>query len=150
MEQTTFEYPCIIEVSQSKDFSNDPYMRKNKIQVCIGKIQNKFICAESKEEHVEWMLQQAKQAINSGGWKLTLGFWNYGREVMKEEKPIDENKNANKIKGSVPLSELQEFFYETGEDWLLWNEEEQGPYPMRRTLDAFNKFFEEMKLRHNQ
>ena len=43
------------------------------------------------------------------------------------------------VSGSLPIAELEEFFYEIGEDWHLWNEEEQGQYPIQRIFDAMKK-----------
>lgn len=79
-----------------------------------------------------------------------LTTWCNASEYTVLSRQIEIIDNKTSIKGSVPLSELQEFFYDMGEDWHLWDEAENGPYPVTRTLDAFKKFFEEMKLRHNQ
>ena len=69
---------------------------------------------------------------------------------MNEEKKIDETQTSNGIKqcvsGSLPIAELEEFFYEMGEDWHLWDEEEQGQYPIQRIFDAVKKFIAEKKL----
>ena len=46
------------------------------------------------------------------------------------------------VSGSLLVSELEEFFYEIGEDWHLWDEEEKGQYPIQRTFDAMKKFIE--------
>ena len=55
-----------------------------------------------------------------------------------------KNKTANSVKpvvsGSLPIAELEDFFYEMGEDWHLWDEEEQGQYPIQRIFDAMKKF----------
>ena len=46
------------------------------------------------------------------------------------------------VSGSLLVSELEEFFYEMGEDWHLWDEEEKGHYPIQRTFDAMKKFID--------
>jgi len=46
------------------------------------------------------------------------------------------------VSGSLLVSELEEFFYEMGEDWHLWDEEEKGQYLIQRTFDAMKKFIE--------
>jgi hypothetical protein len=40
----------------------------------------------------------------------------------------------------IPVSELEDFFYESCEDYHLWDETEDGPYPVQRILDAMGKF----------
>ncbi len=50
--------------------------------------------------------------------------------------------NIADVSGSLSVSELEEFFYEMGEDWLLWDEEEKGQYPVQRTFDAMKKFID--------
>jgi hypothetical protein len=47
---------------------------------------------------------------------------------------------ANEISEVVPLSQLEDFWYEMCEDWHLWDVREQGPYPVQRTFDAMKKF----------
>jgi hypothetical protein len=49
------------------------------------------------------------------------------------------------VSGSLPINELEDFFYEMGEDWHLWDEEEQGQYPIQRIFDAMKKFIETKK-----
>jgi hypothetical protein len=79
-----FKYPCIVEVSQTESFIEDPHMKSNKAQVCIGKLCGKFVCAQSKEEHLNWMLEQVKHSIKSGEISgLTLEYWNYARKIKK-------------------------------------------------------------------
>ncbi len=48
--------------------------------------------------------------------------------------------NIAAVSGSLLVSELEEFYYEMGEDWHLWDEEEQGQYPIQRVFDAMKKF----------
>jgi hypothetical protein len=38
--------------------------------------------------------------------------------------------------------ELEEFYEQSCEDWHLWNEIEDGPYPVQRMLDALKNFKE--------
>lgn len=61
-----------------------------------------------------------------------------------------ENENLkfrlSLVSGSLPIAELEEFFYEMGEDWHLWDEEEQGQYPIQRIFEAVKKFIAEKKL----
>ena len=69
---------------------------------------------------------------------------------MEKETTKDNNTTGNLHKplvgGSLPIAELEEFFYEMGEDWHLWDEEEQGQYPIQRIFDAVKKFIAEKKL----
>ena len=54
------------------------------------------------------------------------------------------------VSGSLPIAELEEFFYEMGEDWHLWDKEEQGQYPVQRIFDAVKKFIAEKKLSNDR
>lgn len=45
-------------------------------------------------------------------------------------------KNTN----TIPISELEEFYYHTCEDVHLWDESEKGTYPVKRILDAMGLF----------
>lgn len=79
MKGMRLRYPCIIEVSMDKDFNPEQGMLPNKVQVCIGRVDKRYVCVKSKEEHVDWMLDQVKQAVRSGGLSTELTFWNYAR-----------------------------------------------------------------------
>ena len=63
-----------------------------------------------------------------------------------EEKNLNEphkpQLNIPAVSGSLLVSELEEFFYEMGEDWHLWDEGEKGQYPIQRTFDAMKKFID--------
>jgi hypothetical protein len=53
--------------------------------------------------------------------------------------------NIAAVSGSLLVSELEEFYYEMGEDWHLWDEKEQGQYPTQRVFDAMKKFVDHHK-----
>jgi hypothetical protein len=61
-----------------------------------------------------------------------------------KEKNLNEPRNPQSnipaVSGLLLVSELENFYYEMGEDWHLWDEEEQGQYPIRRVFDAMKKF----------
>lgn len=42
-----------------------------------------------------------------------------------------------------------EFYEQSCEDWHLWDEQEQGPYPIHRILDAMKKFIDTQKITNN-
>ena len=65
---------------------------------------------------------------------------NYGEENSNE--PQKTQLNIAAVSGSLLVSELEEFFYDMGEDWHLWDEEEKGQYPIQRTFDAMKKFID--------
>jgi hypothetical protein len=52
---------------------------------------------------------------------------------------MQDNKPHTSIP-DVPFEELKQFYYETCEDWHLWDEQEQGEYPVKRMLDALHAF----------
>ena len=53
-----------------------------------------------------------------------------------------ELKDVSGVSGSLLVSELEEFYYQMGEDWHLWDEFSQGKYPIQRVFDAMKKFIE--------
>ena len=65
---------------------------------------------------------------------------NYEEENSNE--PQKPQLNIAAVSGSLLVSELEEFFYEMGEDWHLWDEEEKGQYPIQRTFDAMKKLID--------
>ena len=84
MKKIRFKYPCILEVSQTESFIEDPYMKPNKTQVCIGNLCGKFVCVQSKQEYTDWMLEQIKHSTKSGAVSgLVLEYWNYARKISK-------------------------------------------------------------------
>lgn len=40
----------------------------------------------------------------------------------------------------ISISEFEDFYFDTCEDWQLWDEEEKGEYPAERILEAMKKF----------
>ena len=51
------------------------------------------------------------------------------------------NRNeTNPSEPKVNISQLESFWYEVGEDWHLWDESQQGPYPTNRVFDAMKQF----------
>lgn len=61
-------------------------------------------------------------------------------EEQNFNEPQNSQLNIPVVIGSLLVSELEEFYYEMGEDWHLWDEEEQGQYPIQRVFDAMKKF----------
>lgn len=53
-------------------------------------------------------------------------------------KTIDDQADVSK---QLPLAEIEKFIWETAEDYHLWDEESQGQYPVKRMLDAMNKWW---------
>ena len=45
----------------------------------------------------------------------------------------------------MDIKELEDFYFQTGEDWHLWDEQELGPYPVQRIFDAMKKFIDSKK-----
>lgn len=64
------------------------------------------------------------------------------KEEQNLNNPQNTQLNIPAVSGSLLVTELEEFFYEMGEDWHLWDEEEKGQYPIQRTFDAMKKFIE--------
>ncbi len=40
------------------------------------------------------------------------------------------------------IEQIENFYYESAEDWHLWDDDEKGPYPIERVLDAIKKLNE--------
>ena len=64
------------------------------------------------------------------------------KEGQNLKNPQNTQLNIPAVSGSLLVTELEEFFYEMGEDWHLWDEEEKGQYPIQRTFDSMKKFIE--------
>lgn len=96
------EYPCIIEVS-NVDFEehikweDDPDDGLVKKRVCIGKVQNRYICLKSKENQLENFMSNLTTPVkysstcgptwvSSGAVSgLVLEFWRFGRKIEKKK-----------------------------------------------------------------
>ena len=109
MNQTDeITYPCIIEVSNI-DFEelinceDDPYDLADqypsivKKRVCIGKVQNNYICIQSKENQLEQIMLNlttpVKNSSNYPTWVssgsvsgLVLQFFRFGRKIERKMK----------------------------------------------------------------
>jgi len=55
----------------------------------------------------------------------------------------------NEDKPSNFILELEKFYYDMGEDWHLWDEEQYGSYPVERIFSAWKKFIEVKKEEQN-
>ena len=79
-------FPCILEVSQSKDFTESLSMMPNKKQVCICKLGDKYVCIESPEEQNDYILETINKGIKyGGGGGMMLIFWNYARKINNQK-----------------------------------------------------------------
>lgn len=56
---------------------------------------------------------------------------------------------TEKDSNHITVSELEDFFYDSAEDWHLWDEEVNGPYPINRIFDAMKKFIDSKKINKN-
>ena len=72
------------------------------------------------------------------------------RDYKAMNKELNKPSCLGAVSGSLPIAELEEFFYEMGEDWHLWDKEEQGQYPVQRIFDAVKKFIAEKKLSNDR
>tara|TARA_R110000851_G_scaffold315600_1_gene478222 strand:+ start:2402 stop:2662 length:261 start_codon:yes stop_codon:yes gene_type:complete len=46
-------------------------------------------------------------------------------------------------------SQFETFFDDSAEDYILWDEQEQGPYPTQRIFDAMKKFKDQQPWKKN-
>lgn len=68
-------------------------------------------------------------------------------KMFKYYKHVDDKGiypviEYNEYSYNLLVLELKEFYYIMCEDWHLWDEREQGVYPIQRTLDAMKKFID--------
>lgn len=103
MNQTDeITYPCIIEVSNIDfeeliNWEDDPNDTLVKKRVCIGKVQNNYICIQSKESQLEQIMLNlttpVKNSSNYPTWVssgsvsgLVLQFFRFGRKIERKMK----------------------------------------------------------------
>lgn len=68
-------YPCIMLVSQAED-ADSPIE-----QVCIGKIGDKYLCAQSSTSKVDWTLDYMNKNLDKSGMTVTLAVWKYAHKA---------------------------------------------------------------------
>lgn len=56
---------------------------------------------------------------------------------------FEKNVDQQGISKEGWQKELNELYYQMGEDWHLWDEEEKGAYPIQRIFDAMKKFMDQ-------
>tara|TARA_R110002153_G_scaffold179049_1_gene332451 strand:- start:305 stop:487 length:183 start_codon:yes stop_codon:yes gene_type:complete len=57
---------------------------------------------------------------------------------------------SNRNEPNVNISQLEAFWYEVGEDWHLWDESQQGPYPINRVFAAMKQFIDYHKNKNKE
>jgi hypothetical protein len=70
--------------------------------------------------------------------------------VITEYKARSERLHKPIVSSSLLVSELEKFYYEMGEDWHLWDEQEQGQYPVQRVFDAMKNFVDYHKSNNDR
>ena len=45
----------------------------------------------------------------------------------------------------IDLEKVEQFYYESAEDYHLWDEEDKGPYPIERMLNSMSNFIKTAK-----
>ncbi len=68
-------YPCIMLVDKIED-SSSPIK-----QVCIGKAGDKYLCAQSSADRVDWTLDYMKKNLDKSGMTCVLTAWPYARKI---------------------------------------------------------------------
>lgn len=67
-----------------------------------------------------------------------------GMTLIHKDDPILSNIIVNEIiierNKTISISELEDFFFELGEDYILWDEKEKGNYPTERILENMRTF----------
>ena len=108
-----FKYPCILEVSASKDFNPDPYpnQRQNRLQVCIGEVNGKYACiytspinpktGEVDEKKLNDLLNNVIEWSRAGGITgLHIEFWR-GARIPKSKKTFSEWLNNSTLEVNI-------------------------------------------------
>lgn len=84
------------------------------------------------------------QEINKK-WYEFIGFFDDGIMFkLKQISPLIENEE-NYNQTYVSIKEIEDLFFEMGDDYNTWDEENKGTYPAQRTLDAMKNFIESKK-----
>lgn len=68
-----------------------------------------------------------------------------GSNMPDELKEIQNFIEHLRSRRSISIQDLEDFYFQTGEDWHLWDEKENGPYPVDRIFNAMKKFIETYK-----
>lgn len=50
----------------------------------------------------------------------------------------------------VKITEVEDLFNQMGEDYHLWDKEEQGEYPIERVFDAMKNFIKYFKNKEDE
>lgn len=50
----------------------------------------------------------------------------------------------------VEIKSFEEFYHQTGEDYVLWDEREQGIYPIQRIFDAMNNYLKSIQSKKSK
>lgn len=66
-------------------------------------------------------------------------------EAKGSQKIIDEHNAKPKDTRTMPVKTVEEFIWECGEDYHLWDEDTQGAYPPTRLIKAMENFLKSIK-----
>ena len=84
------------------------------------------------------------KAPGSGPGRRRCFVWCGKKYCECNNPPLTDPKPEVEI--TVPLKEIQEFYFQSCEEYHLWDEEqEKKPYPILRQLEALKKFIESKK-----
>lgn len=84
------------------------------------------------------------QEINKK-WHEFIGFFDDGImfKLIQISPPIKDEEIYSQT--YVSIKEIEDLFFEMGDDFNTWDEKEKGQYPIQRTLDAMKNFIEYKK-----
>ena len=95
-------------------------------------------------EYVSYTLGDSKnteiECIREG---ITYSVPLYVKLRLREEDFIKDEEIYSQT--YVSIKEIEELFFEMGDDFNTWDEKEKGQYPIQRTLDAMKNFIEYKK-----
>lgn len=84
------------------------------------------------------------QEINKK-WYEFIGFFDDGImfKLKQISPPIENEENYNQT--YISINEIEDLFFEMGDDYNTWDEENKGTYPIQRVFDAMKNFIESKK-----
>lgn len=81
-----------------------------------------------------------------GEWYEFIGFFDDGIMFkLKQTRPKKLNDDEATTQTLIPIKEIEDFFFEMGDDYNTWDDENQGTYPIKRVFDAMKNFIESKK-----
>lgn len=96
------------------------------------------------------------EEIEAAAMQNAKDYWGHGDEGMERgfehgvewlTKKLNVKQQAN-LSGMIPFTVVEDFIWESGEDYHLWDEETQGQYPVKRMIVAMSKWWTDINKKY--